>query len=600
MSNRLRVIQFLNNILNERQGETNIRAFSARQNVTNLRTFATGTAYSVSVQALDPGSITIQGKGAVTYQIQNPIALVPVMQNVNTTIAYHDFSHIDPYRQSVTSQIKTVETQLFSPYFWQTYLQRLKSGLSANFQTLEVDRGVILKDPNNRPILLPSFVYVEIVKGPSFFKSAETVARTGEIREGGGTYTVTMFPANFAQLARLAFTNTAIKEGETTYLLSPLAVFEEALRRATKAIGDVAQAGGGDVEKRNFAGALMPGTQESLEVARAVALAALAKALRENAGKFKIVQFQIRPDAQGRLSQEDLKKFVDNLSTVYGMVAGAVGSAVSTFNDWANGSIQSAQWEALQGLSGNAPDVWSAARVSQPADITVSTNYDGSWTVTAKDSLKSATMNAKFRPVPALVEGSSLIRAREGGGGVFTTIADTLLDSMNAIGHNWDLVPRVLAAFNEKWGVWTQLPSFFDASGKLRPLSEVMSDLARGLIQKRAMLEKTPKLEEFQSEVAILLHYIDTLYGENPNLLALQSMDQDINRLSELSTFQLDPIVRSALDTMRSTINLSGLVRYIPTLETMPSIPTTPWELPVIGEQTESEAGTAGLELTPQ
>jgi hypothetical protein len=171
---------------------------------------------------------------------------------------------------------------------------------------------------------------------------------------------------------------------------------------------------------------------------------------------------------------------------------------------------------------------------------------------------------------------------------------------MNAIGHNWDLAPQVLAAFNQKWNVWTQLPRFFDDNGKLRPLSEFMSELAAGLIKKRAELERSPNLEEFESEVAVIMHYINTLYGENTTLVALQNLDQDIDRLSRLSTFQLDPIVRNALDALRSTFGISNLVRYIPTLETLPSISTTPWELPVIEEQPETGAGTAGLELTPQ
>jgi hypothetical protein len=82
-------------------------------------------------------------------------------------------------------------------------------------------------------------------------------------------------------------------------------------------------------------------------------------------------------------------------------------------------------------------------------------------------------------------------------------------------------------------------------------------------------------------------------------LVSLRNIDTDINRLSGLPTFQLDPIVRSALDTLRNTIGIANIVRYIPTLETMPSISTTPWELPEIGEQPESETENIGFEPTP-
>jgi hypothetical protein len=510
MSNRLRVIQLLSDIINEKQEETDVRTFSAQQDVANLRVFVAGSpTTNFSVQLLSPGTITIEGKGAVTYQIHNPIALVPVFNGLDTRISYRDFSHVNPESSTVTSQIKTVEASLFSQTFWLTYLQRLKGGLSANFQTLDVDRGVILKDPNNRPILLPSFVYVQITKGPSFFRSAAAAARMGAIREGEDVYTVTMFPANFAQLARLAFTKTAIREGENVYLLSPVAAFEEALRLATRSIGEVAKAGGKDVEKRNLAGALMPGTGESVEVARAVALAALARALRDNAASFKVVQFQIKPDAEGRLNQNDFNTLLQKLNEVYRMVIGALTSAVNMFNSWANSSIASAQWEALRALTGEAPDAWPAARVSQPAQIMVSGSINGPWTVSTKKgiSLKEATAEAKYRPIPALVEGSLLIRAKEGGGAVFSTIADTLLYSMNAIGHNWDVAARVLAAFNEKWDVWSRVPSFFDEeTGKLRPLSDFMTLISRDLLRKRAALKGTSSLNDFETEVMIILH----------------------------------------------------------------------------------------------
>jgi hypothetical protein len=601
MSNRARVIQFLSNIIEERHEDVGIQTFAVQQDAANLRTFAI-TPHSFSVGEIRLTQVTIEGKGAVTYQIQDPVALVPVIENLTTRIKYHDFP-VNENAKTVSSQIKTVESKLFSRTYWQTYLQRLKGGLSANFQTLEVDRGVILKDASNRPIILPSFVYVEITKGPSFFKSAETIARMGVIREGENVYTVTMFPANFAQLARLAFANVTIKQGEKVIPMGPVAAFEEALRRATRAIGEVAKVGGSEEQKRNMAGALMPGTGESVEVARAVALAAFAEKLRNHVKDFKVVQFQIRPDPQGRLRDQDYKALVDNLRYVFGMVLSALEDALNAFTTWANNSIASAQLEALQALSGKAPDVWAAARVSERADINVTFHdIDSPITVsTTANNLKVATANAKPRPLPTLVAGSSLIRAKEGGGAVFSTIADTLLYAMNAIGHNWDLAERVLEAFNQRWQVWDKIPTFFDrTTNKLRPLSAVLTDLAEGLIRKRTALENNPKLEEFENEVTIILHYIDTLYGKNPTLVSLQNIDQDINRLARQPTFQLDPIVRNALDTLRSTINLANIVRFIPTLEVPTSIPTTPWELPIIEEEPETGTETTGFEITLQ
>jgi len=591
MSNRLRVIKFLNDIVN-RQEESETLIF---------QTQPTFSVLPIDLTQATGKSVTIQGKGAVSYQLQNPIALVPVVSSgLTAQIAYQDFPN-NPDAKSVAATSKTISTQIFTPGYWTHYLADLSSSLSANFQTVEVGPGTILRDPNGRPVLLPSFVFVDIVKGASFFKSAETAAATGTIRQGGDVYTVTLFPANFAQLSRAVFSDIWAKEGGNAVPLSPLSVFEQALRSATAAIGTVAKAGASDVDKRNFAGALMPGTDTSLEVARAVALAKFAQVLRDNVKNLKVVQFQLAPDAQGRLSADDWKQLMSKLGEVYGWTLGVLGSTISSFCTWGTESIKAAQMEALKALSGSAEatDIWATARVSQPAQITFNPS---TWTVTAQTAtLRDATANAKFAPLPTIVPGSSLIRAKEGGGSAFTRVAEVLTDAMNAIGHNWDLVTNaahtgVLDVFNQKWGIWTgSMPSLF-SGGKLRPLHEVMAEIGRALAAKRASLSG-PLQETFDNEATIIMNYINTLYGPNPTLISLQNIDMDIQTLASQTGYQWDPITKSALGTLQDM--LPSVTPYIPTLETQPSYPTTPWELPK-PENQQPGTGTTGLELTPQ